>query len=98
MENDNQHMNTHNEHIRGHWKLTLIGSAVGFGAVIAEMLYYFAVNRIGKFIGDDIFEIGVNFAILFIFLLFLHAGIVEYEDIKDEIRMRKSARTELPLS
>lgn len=92
MANPQQQSEGYEEHIKAHWKFTLIGSAIGFGAIIAEMLYYAATDQVGKSIGDDFFEIVVNFVILVIFLLFLRMGIVEYEDIKHEIRMKENAR------
>jgi predicted membrane protein len=91
MDKETEHMKRHYEHIQSHWKFTLIGSAVGFGAIVAELLYRVATNQLYKFVGDDLIETVTGFIVLIIFVFFLRLGIIEYEDIKNELKSSKEA-------
>lgn len=88
--NQEQHMERHYEHIKEHWKVTLVGSAVGFAAIMAELFYHIIIDQLSAFVGENLFETAVNVIVLVIFLWFLHLGIVEYEDIKHEIAQGKA--------
>ena len=81
-------MNNESEHIEAHWnrwKLTVAGSAIGFGALIVNLFYQLANNQLPTVIEKEIFEIILYVIPLFIFLLLLRVGIWEYEEVKEEV-------------
>ena len=82
-------MKTNSEHLRqhwSHWKMTLVGSAIGFALLIINLFYMFATNQLPSFAEGEFFEIILMVIPLFIFLWFLRIGIWEYEVLKEEIK------------
>jgi membrane protein YdbS with pleckstrin-like domain len=85
-------MNNNSEHLKQHWrhwKMTLIGSAIGFAALIINFFYLLATNQLPSFSRGEIIEIILFIIPLFIFVWFLRIGIWEYEEIKEESKAER---------
>jgi membrane protein YdbS with pleckstrin-like domain len=89
-------MNNKPDHLKkhwNHWKMTLIGSAIGFVALIINLFYMFATNQLPSLARGEVFEIILFIIPLFIFLWFMRIGIWEYEEIKEEIKAETTSNS-----
>jgi uncharacterized membrane protein len=82
-------MSTDEIHVKEHWKMIIIGSWIGFLAIIFRIFYYLFMGDLPKTLGEDAVEIVSNAIVLAIFLYWIHFAIVEYNDIKARIEEKK---------
>ena len=82
MSNTSEHLKQH----YSHWKMTVIGSAIGFAALIIDLFYMYITNNLSSFARGEIIEISLIIIPLFIFLWFFRTGVYEYEEIKEELK------------
>ncbi|MCW3994833.1 MAG: hypothetical protein NWE98_01625 [Candidatus Bathyarchaeota archaeon] len=81
-----EHLEQHLNQLRTQWRFVFIGSLVGFSAIMIRIIYLVFTNQLPQTIGADIVEIVLSAIPLIVFLFFLHVAIVEYEDIREEIK------------
>ncbi len=78
-------------HIKEHWRIIIVGSWIGFLAIIARILYFIFTGDLPKTLGEDIVEIVSNAIVLGIFLWWIHIAIVEYGDIEARIKEKQKS-------
>lgn len=74
-----------------HWNLIVVGSIIGFLAIIARVLFHYFTGNLPTIIGNEVVDVATTALVLFIFLWFLYIGINEYNDIKRQLSKQYKA-------